>query len=97
MLFILYSIINIDEQDLWHAQQRVLKHLSRWHADYKSSSKEFKGLFQQLLSKKVYSRAVLCALLEDWKKKWSTCSAIEKLSEKQMVILLGALYKNFTV
>ena len=65
MLFILYSIINIDEQELWHAQQRVLKHLSRWHADYKSSSKEFKGIFQQLLSKEVHSPAKLRALLED--------------------------------
>lgn len=81
-------------QDLWHAQQRIIKLLAKVHPDFKESTKEIRAVFQRCLLTSeeggwpdVYSMQLA---VTEWEKKFSSIQKI-KLDGEELISALGKL------
>ena len=83
-------------QDVWHAQQRVLKCMPSNHADYKEAKKDLKTLFAKLSATAAYpEKKDFVIALKQWVKKYSDASVAQKLPAKEQVMYLGNDYSNY--
>ena len=79
-------------KDVWHAKKRIEETLSKSHADYKKANEELIEIFAKLKHKTSYSSTQkLADAFEKWEEKFSICSNIEKLNDKQLVLYLGII------
>ena len=80
-------------QDIFHAQNRVLKGMSKNHSDYKFSSQEIKQIIYKVKTGYYEKKEDFKEKLKKWQKKWNqTKQNGYKLSDFQFVIWLGKIF-----
>ena len=81
------QMIYLLSQDIWHAQQRVIKSMSRSHHDYSMAVLDFKGIFRDM-QKKVYTTPQhFATALDEWSTQYSV--AHKSKSVDSSIDLLG--------
>ena len=80
-------------QDIFHAQNRVLKVMKKSHANYYDASKELKAILYQVTSddkNKIYNNEKELELkLKNWCNKWKQDYLNTKLTDKESMAILG--------
>jgi predicted nucleotide-binding protein (sugar kinase/HSP70/actin superfamily) len=77
-------------KDLFHASQRVLKTLSKFHADYSNAKKDFQMIFAKIKHESSYPKMQdLKKELKKWLQNYSKSSTLEKLNDIEKVKFIG--------
>ena len=77
-------------QDVWHALQRIVSVMSKYHPDYSSAKKELQAIFAKLQVENAYSVAAeFATAVKSWEQKSKTCSLAGKLNEQEQITYLG--------
>ena len=88
-------------QDIFHAQNRVLKVMKKSHANFYNASKELKSILYQVTSQKkenIYqNEQEIEAKLRNWCDKWSSKHMNNTFTVKESLVLIGNSYRWVTV
>ena len=77
-------------QDVWHASQRIIVCMNKFHPDFSSSKKELQTIFAKLQTENAYETPISFAQsLFNWEIKWKSCSLAGKLTDQEQIIYLG--------
>ena len=74
-------------QDIWHAQQRIIRLLARQHPDHYSAVTTFKNIFSRILSGQYETVEDIHQAFEDWETKYQTVQKCYPQTEDAMIYL----------
>jgi len=77
-------------QDIYHAEQRVLKMMPKYNYNYFSASMELKKIFSHLKEKDYYTSVVeFTSALDAWQKRWTTIPNATDLTMEELIVWYG--------